>query len=170
MNTGSGRQGSDKTLYLKHFPIFIHIPARDSPHLNHLTVVRANGSETMKSIKSAIWHTAVCGAAGVLFGVAVYINFFHLLPQPLVKEASPELSAKIKDISDIEHLRKFALSQVSNERAIVKDFNSLLRYSVGFTIWCLIFAGVLFLINLGYLIRFLQEQRDEHIPRWLRWL
>jgi hypothetical protein len=50
---------------------------------------------------------------------------FHLLP--LLKEAPPELSEKIKDINDIEHLRKLALLLVSNERSTVRDFNGVLR-------------------------------------------
>ena len=124
--------------------------------------------DTMKSIKRAMWHTALCGIACVVLGVAVYVAFFHVLP--LLKEAPPELSEKIKDINDIEHLRKLALLLVSNERSTVRDFNGVLRSFAMFTMWCLIGAGVLFLINLGYLITFLREQQGKHVPRWLHWL
>ena len=115
-----------------------------------------------------MWHTALCGIACVVLGVAVYVAFFHALP--LLKEAPPELSEKIKDINDIEHLRKLALLLVSKERSTVRDFNGVLRSFAMFTMWSLIGAGVLFLINLGYLITFLRELQGKHVPRWLHWL
>ena len=124
----------------------------------------------MKTVNKAILNSAICAGVSLLGALAVYVAFFHMLPQPLLKEQSIEVRTKIQEINDIEHLRKVALLLEASRRSDIKSFNEVFKSAVVAMAWLFIMAGVMLLSNITYWLRFLREQRNEHVPWWLRWL
>jgi len=114
--------------------------------------------------------SAIGAGTFLLSALALYVAFYHMLPQPIFQEPSVEVRTKIQNMTDIEHLRKIALLLDSNTRSNLKTFSGLLGSAVDLMILLSIVAGTMFLFNFARWMRLSREQNNQNVPWWLRWL
>lgn len=120
----------------------------------------------MRTAKSAILLNAIVAGLFLLLALAVYVAFYHVFPTSQVNEQSLHIKDAIQNIKDIEQLKRIALSENLN---VHKSINSLIS-SADLIITISIFAGGIFLLNILFWVKFLRENNNRPVARWLRWL
>jgi RsiW-degrading membrane proteinase PrsW (M82 family) len=123
-----------------------------------------------KTLKSAIITALIGSVLCLLLASVTYIVVFHIFPQPLIKEPPPEVTARIAEIHDIEHLRKMTLLLDSQNREQIRDFNRVFSSAVHLLIVVFVLGAVFCVATVMNLLKALRELRGETPPWWLRWL
>lgn len=100
----------------------------------------------------------LASVAFILAGVSLVAWFYLVAPSPLLSGLPGEVNTKVEAISDIEHLRNFALLMTKNYNDMLSDANHLIR----------VLVNVLFFVCLGAGSLLLQGAfriRNLHSPR-----
>jgi len=122
-----------------------------------------------KEIRRDIWLNGALGLLALGLLVAAYV-WWHQKPElwPFVEE-HPELSKKITEIQDIEHLRKVSLLLVQGSNKLARDGNEAVARALDIVIALLLLISLIGLLNAVSLIKHARRLDGRPIG-WLRWL
>ena len=94
----------------------------------------------------------IVGVCLIVAGLVFATWFYLLAPNPLLPSLPTGLDTKVEAISDMEHLRKFALLMTKNYNEALADANGVIRAFVVF-ILILCFGAAYFLLGAALRIR-----------------
>lgn len=122
----------------------------------------------MNTERKAIISSVFIAILFFITAITIFINYSYMISHGYLNEIPVEIQTKIQNLQDIEQLRNAALTVDNHRRAERKDDDALWVSGNELLISISIFAGLVSLLNIGFWIKYLREQRKENIPWWLK--